>query len=49
MFKMLNCDGSLVKQTFLDNGFRQTDSHQWNVMWVNTAPKGFIFKNLSEH
>jgi hypothetical protein len=46
---MLKCEGRLVVQTLEANGFKQTERHDWNVMWTNNSGKAYIFEGLSEH
>lgn len=38
-----------MKQTFIDNHFNQTDSHDWNIMWFNQASKPHVYNELNEY
>ena len=49
LFKQLKCDGKLIKQTFIENGFQQTEAHDWNVMWFNSAAKPHVYNDLNEY
>ena len=49
-FKMLKCDKChVIRETLKANGFTQTENHDWNVMWVNSAVRQYLFNNLNSH
>jgi len=30
-------------------GFNYTDSHDWNMLWVNSSPKSYLYQGLNEN
>jgi hypothetical protein len=42
-------DIKLIRSIFTLNGFAATESHDWNVLWVNSSGKSYIYENLNEY
>jgi hypothetical protein len=34
LFKLIKTDGKLIKALLENNGFMQTEGHDWNVLWT---------------
>ena len=48
-YRMHKSDAKIVKATLEKAGFMQTSGHDWNILWMGTIPKPYIFEKLTEH
>ena len=48
LYKLLKCDSKLVRSILEANGFNHTESHDWNVLWMNNSGKPYLFEGLNE-
>lgn len=32
-FKLIKCEAKLLRSVLENNGFQQTETHDWNVLW----------------
>ena len=39
----------MIKGTLLHAGFKHTDSHEWNVLWMNFSGKSYLYEGLNEY
>jgi len=49
LFKLIHADVRLVKSILLANNFKQTEAHDWNVLWTNTSGKPYLYSGLNEY
>jgi tubulin polyglutamylase TTLL5 len=49
LYKILRGETRLVRSVLEANGFQATESHDWNVLWSNSACKGYIYEGLNEY
>ena len=49
LFKMSKTDSRLIRTILENSGFRPTESHDWNVLWINTSAKPYLYDGLNEH
>ena len=31
------------------NGFAHTESHDWNMLWMNSSGKSYLYEGLNEY
>ena len=48
LYKTHKSDGRLIRSTLERAGFRYTDSHDWNVLWMGSNAKGYVYSGLNE-
>lgn len=48
LFKIKCGDNKLLRSVFENNGFSQTESHDWNILWT-ACPKSYLYEGLNEH
>ena len=46
---MVKADAKLVKGVMETNGFGQTESNDWNILWTSQSIKSFIYEAMLEH
>lgn len=47
-FKLIHTDWALVRSILLGNNFKQTESHDWNLLWTNSGGKPYLYTGLNE-
>jgi tubulin polyglutamylase TTLL5 len=48
LYRVFKAEALLVRSILEMRGFYCTDSHDWNLMWVGTAPPLYMFEGLNE-
>ena len=48
-YKLVKTDGKLLKAVLESNGFMQTETHDWNLLWACQSPKLFMYEGLNEN
>jgi len=48
-FKLVKCEAKLLRAVLENNGFMQTESHDWNVLWSSQSYKPYIYDNMNEY
>lgn len=48
LFKFVHADSRLVKSILLAHDFKQTEAHDWNILWTNTIGKPYLYSGLNE-
>lgn len=38
-FKLIKCEAKLLRSVLEVNGFQQTESHDWNILWSSQSYK----------
>lgn len=46
---MLKNDSKLIKSTLMQKGFKHTEGHEWNVLWMNFSGKSYLYEGLNEY
>ena len=49
LYRIYHTESILVRSTLELAGFHPTDSHDWNVLWLASAPLDYLFKGLNEY
>ena len=49
LYKLLKCDAKLVRTVLETNGFRYTESHDWNVLWMTSSANSYVYEGLNEY
>lgn len=49
LYKMLKNDSKLIKSTLNCKGFKHTDGHEWNILWMNFSGKSYLYEGLNEY
>lgn len=49
LFRFLKSDSRLVRSVLEQAGFSYTDSHDWNVLWLNCPPQPYLYEGLNEY
>lgn len=49
LYRIYKTDARLVRSIFEASGFNYTDSHDWNVMWVGSSAKPYLYEGLNEY
>ena len=48
-FKMVKADAKLVKAVMETNGFGQTESNEWNMLWTSQSVKPYMYESMNEY
>ena len=49
LFRLLKSDARLVRSVLEQAGFSYTDSHDWNILWLNCIPQPYLYEGLNEY
>ena len=49
LYKLFRGETRLVRSILEANGFSYTESHDWNVLWSNSACKSYLYEGLNEY
>ena len=49
LYKMLRFDNKLLRSIFECNGFGNTESHEWNILWSSSSCKSYLYEGLNEY
>lgn len=49
LYKLLKTESKLVRSTLEAGGFHYTEGHDWNMMWINTSSKPYVYEGLNEY
>lgn len=49
LYKLLKCEQKLIRSTLEVSGFHHTEGHDWNVLWMNSSGKPYIYEGLNEY
>ena len=49
LYKLLKCDAKLVRSILESSGFKHTEGHDWNLLWISAASKPYVYEGLNEH
>ena len=49
IYKLLKCEAKLVRSVLEANGFRNTESHDWNILWMNSSANSYVYEGLNEY
>ncbi len=49
LFKMVKTDGKLLKAILENNGFLQTEAHDWNLLWACKSLTPKEYEGLNEN
>lgn len=44
----MKTESKLVWSTLEAAGFHYTEGHDWNMMWINTSSKPYVYEGLNE-
>jgi len=44
----MKTESKLVRSTLEAAGFHYTEGHDWNMMWINTSSKPYLYEGLNE-
>jgi hypothetical protein len=45
----MKTDGKLIRALLENNGFMQTEGHDWNVLWSCQSMKPFMYEGLNDN
>lgn len=48
-YRVHKSDARLVRSILEASGFSYTDSHDWNLLWIASVPKPFVYEGLNEY
>ena len=48
LYKVYKTESKLVRTTLEYNGFMNTDGHDWNIMWLSSSAKPYLYQGLNE-
>lgn len=48
-FRLYKNDIKLVRNVLESAGFTQTENHDWNLLWVTSAPKPYLYDRLNPY
>ena len=48
-FKLVKCEAKLLRAVLENNGFQQTETHDWNLLWSSQSYKPYIYDNMNEY
>lgn len=48
LYKLMKTESKLVRSTLEAAGFHYTEGHDWNMMWINTSSKPYVYEGLNE-
>lgn len=48
-YKLIKSEAKLVRSTLEAYGFSNTDSHDWNVLWMCVPGKPYLYEGLNEY
>lgn len=48
-FKLVRCEAKLLRAVLENNGFQQTETHDWNLLWSSQSYKPYIYDNMNEY
>mmetsp|Transcript_26768 Transcript_26768/g.26679 ORF Transcript_26768/g.26679 Transcript_26768/m.26679 type:complete len:130 (-) Transcript_26768:7-396(-) len=48
-YKLLKCEARCVRSTLETHGFVYTESHDWNVLWIVSMGKPYLYDGLNEY
>ncbi|CAG9317785.1 unnamed protein product [Blepharisma stoltei] len=49
LYRIYKTDAKLVRSIFEASGFNYTDSHDWNIMWIGSSAKPYLYEGLNEY
>jgi hypothetical protein len=49
LYKVLKADAKLIRSMLETNGFRSTESHDWNILWMNSSANSYVYEGLNEY
>jgi tubulin polyglutamylase TTLL5 len=49
LYRVYKTDARLVRSVLELVGFRHTDSHDWNIMWICSSAKNYQYEGLNEY
>lgn len=49
LYKILRGDTKLVRSLLEVNGFKHTESHEWNILWASSSCKSYLYEGLNEY
>ncbi|CAG9328553.1 unnamed protein product [Blepharisma stoltei] len=49
LYKIYKTDAKLVRSIFEASGLYYTDSHDWNIMWIGSSAKPYLYEGLNEY
>jgi len=49
LYKILQGDTKLVRSLLEANGFKHTESHEWNILWASSSCKQYLYEGLNEY
>lgn len=49
LYKLLKCEARLIRSVLEINGFRSTESHDWNILWMNSSTNSYVYEGLNEY
>lgn len=49
LYRVYKTDARLVRSTLEACGFHHTDSHDWNLLWLGSTPKPYLYEGLNEY
>lgn len=48
-YKLLKTESRLIRSTLEVFGFQYTESHDWNLLWINSSGKPYLYDGLNEY
>ncbi|CAI2364080.1 unnamed protein product [Moneuplotes crassus] len=48
-YKLLKCESRLMRSTLESLGFNYTESHDWNILWISSSTKPYLYDGLNEY
>ena len=48
LYRVFKSESKLLRSILEFNGFHLTESHDWNIMWVGTNAKPYLYQGLNE-
>ena len=49
LYKVLKGEFLIIRSTLVQAGFRHTEGHDWNVMWMPATGKPYMYEGLNEY
>eukprot|EP00347_Sterkiella_histriomuscorum_P021171 403334979 len=49
LYKIFRGETRLVRSVLEINGFKYTESHEWNILWANSHCKSYLYEGLNEY
>ena len=47
LYKCYNSDNKLVRSTLENAGFKYTDAHLWNILWIGKSAQAYLYDDLN--